>query len=297
MKVRKLFTKAYWHRKYVNYLDKTNSEKLIWTKIEELFYANTGKWLDWNHPKDINEKLMWLNRFAPSPLKTKCADKYLVREYLKEKGLDELIVPLLGVWDNPSDIDFDSLPDQFVLKCNHGSGYNIICLDKSTLDVKQTRETLKAWMSEDYSEKLFELHYKTIPRKVIAEPLLSGTAPIEYQFWCLNGEPESILVCRKNFDGTYEAGSFSLQWERLFDRKHEDKTVSFPRPPMGVEVLAEYARRLSAPFPFVRVDFFVVGKKAYLAELTFTPSANLLVKYKQEALDRLGAKLQLPKKV
>jgi len=292
----KLLSKPYWHRKYIKCLEKSGSEKLVWEQTKELYYSVTGKWLDYNCPKDLNQKLMWLTRYDQNPLKTRCADKYLVREYLKEKGLDELIVPLLGVWNDPNDIDFDNLPDQFVLKCNHGSGYNIICLDKSSLDVERTREMLRIWMSEDYSEKLFELHYKAVPRKIIAESLLSETAPIEYQFWCLNGEPESILVCRKNFDGTYDAGSFSLQWERLFDRKNEDKSVSFPRPSMGVEVLAEYARKLSSSFSFVRTDFYVVDEKVYLAELTFTPSANLLVKYKQSFLDRLGSKLILPKK-
>ena len=292
----KLLNRAYWHRKYIKCLEKLGSEKLPWEQVKELYYSVTGKWLDYKHPQDLNQKLMWLSRYDQNPLKTKCADKYLVREYAREKGLGELVIPLLGVWDNPNDIDFECLPDQFVLKCNHGSGYNIICLDKRSLNLEHTRDTLRMWMSEDYSELLFEMHYKPISRKIIAEPLLSESAPIEYQFWCLNGEPESILVCRKNFDGTYDAGSFSLQWERLFDRKNEDENVSFPCPSMGVETLAQYARTLSSPFPFVRVDFFVVGEKSYLAEMTFTPSANLLVNYKQEFLDRLGGQLQLPSK-
>ena len=169
---KKYFTKAYWHKRYVKYLGKIHSKKLIWAQVEELYYANTGKWLDWNHPKDINEKLMWLNRFAPNSLKTKCADKYLVREYVKEKGLEDLLIPLLGVWDNADEIDFESLPDRFALKCNHGCGYNIICSNKSSLDIEQTKKTLNDWLKTDYSSILFELHYKDISRKIIGEEFI-----------------------------------------------------------------------------------------------------------------------------
>ena len=290
----KLLTRAYWHRKYVEMLEITHSKNLLWAKVEELYHTNTGKWLNWRHPKDINEKLMWLNRFYQDPLKTKCADKYLVREFVKEMGLEELIIPVLGLWDNADEIDFDALPDQFALKCNHGSGYNIICLNKASADYDLIKKKLSRWMSQDYSEFLYELHYKNIPRKILAEPLLSQSAPTEYQLWCINGTPESFLVCRKNYDGTYDSGSYSLSWERLNDRINEDTSVSFPVPSVGIERLINYARILAAPFPFVRVDFYVVEDHVYLAEMTFTPSANLLVKYKQSFLDRLGEKLVLP---
>lgn len=294
MKEKKLLSRAYWHRKYVHLLERIHSDNLIWARLEELYHINTGKWLDWKHPKDINEKLMWLNRYYRNPLKTKCADKLLVRDFVKERGLAELIIPILGAWDNVNEIDFDILPEQFVLKCNHGSGYNIICLSKSTADFDSIKLKLSHWMAQDYSEVLLELHYKSIARKIIAEPLLSPIAPIEYQLWCINGDPDSFLVCRKNYDGTYDSGSYSLNWERLGERKNEDLTMEFPAPSVGIDRLIDYARVLAAPFPFVRVDFYVVDNHVYLAEMTFTPSANLLVKYKQSFLDRLGDKLVLP---
>ena len=178
-------------------------------------------------------------------------------------------------------------------------GHNVICLDKRTLDWEETKKKLNAWLDTDYSELLYEIHYKDVPRKIVCEQYIGegGVAPTEYQFWCINGSPESILACRKNLDQTYDAVSYSLTWERLFDRIGEDETVSLAKPACGLEPLTEYAKTLAAPFPFIRVDFYVVGTAIYLAEMTFTPSANLLTNYKQSFLDRLGDKLVLPAKL
>ena len=173
------------------------------------------------------------------------------------------------------------------MKCNHGSGFNVICLDKSTLDWEETKKTVNEWLDTDYSALLHEIHYKDVPRKVVCEKYIGegGVAPTEYQFWCLNGTPESILACRKNLDQTYDAVSYSLTWERLFDRIGEDETVSLAKPACGLEPLIKYAKILAEPFPFIRVDFYVVGTTIYLAEMTFTPSANLLTNYKQSFLE------------
>ena len=295
----KRWTRPYWHRKYVKFLEKIHAKNLVFAKTKELYHEVTGKWLDYSHPTDINQKLMWLTRYWRHPLKTKCADKYLVREYVKGVGLEKILIPLVGVWDRAEDIPFEALPDRFVLKCNHGSGYNVICLDKRTLDWEETTKKLNAWLDTDYSELLYEIHYKDVPRKIVCEQYIGegGVAPTEYQFWCINGVPESILACRKNLDQTYDAVSYSLTWERLFDRIGEDETVSLAKPACGLEPLIEYAKTLAAPFPFIRVDFYVVGTTIYLAEMTFTPSANLLTNYKQSFLDRLGDQLVLPEKL
>ena len=295
----KILSKPYWHRKYVKFLERIHSKDLTFEKTKEVYYNVTGKWLDYSHPEDINQKLMWLTRYWRHPLKTKCADKYLVRDYVKEKGLGNILIPLIGVWNRAEDIPFENLPDQFVLKCNHGCGYNVICLDKDSLDWEETKKTLDVWLDTDYSEVLHEIHYRNIPRRIVCEQFIGkdGSAPTEYQFWCINGVPESILACRKNLDQSYDAASYSLNWERLFDRIGEEETVQLEKPACGLESLIEYAKILAEPFPFVRVDFYVVGTAVYLAELTFTPSANLLTNYKQSFLDRLGRELVLPSKL
>lgn len=295
----KILTRPYWHRKYVRFLEKIHAKDLTFERTKELYHTMTGKWLDYSNPTDINQKLMWLTRYWRHPLKTQCADKYRVRDYVESQGLGEILIPLLGVWDRADDIPFETLPEQFVLKCNHGSGFNVICLDKGKLDWEKTKKDLDGWLATDYAELLYEIHYRNIPRKIVGERYIGegGVAPTEYQFWCINGVPESILACRKNLDQTYDAVSYSLTWERLFDRKGEDASVELEKPACGLEPLIDYAKRLAAPFPFVRVDFYVVGTAIYLAEMTFSPSANLLTNYKQSFLDRLGNMLVLPPKM
>ena len=236
---------------------------------------------------------MWLTRYWRHPLKTKCADKYLVREYVKECGLDQLLIPLLGVYNDASEINFDELPDQFVLKCNHGSGFNVICTDKHKIDYNHVRMQLNKWLQIDFSKRFLEIHYHDIPRRIVCEQLISNTAPVEYQLWCINGEVDSLLVCRKNFDGTYDAWSYSTEWKHLCDRIGECESNELSRPKQ-LEKLVEYARILAKPFPFVRADFYEVEGKVYFAELTFTPAANVLSAYKPEFIKKMGDKLALP---
>lgn len=293
--IKKLFSKNYYRRKYYAVLKIVAPKHLIWVLTKERYKSITGKSLRYQRPADINEKLAWLTRYWQHPLKTKCADKYAVRQYITEQGLGHLLIPLLGVYSSSREICFDVLPDKFVLKCNHGSGYNVICQDKSTLDIDATKKQIDEWMQTDFSRIAYEIHYKDIPRKIVCEQMISETAPMEYQFWCINGEPESILVCRKNFDHTYDAWSYSLKWEHLCDRLGEEKNAGVERP-VALEKMIEYARILSRSFPFVRVDFYEVKGRVYFAELTFTPSSNILFAYKDSFHSRLGKKLILPEK-
>lgn len=292
----KYLTKAYYQRKSRSLLTRLFPNFMYWNKAKKHYRETTGKRLNYRHPKDLNEKLMWLTRYWQHPLKTKCADKYLVREYVKECGLENILVPLIAEYDNVDQIDFDALPNSFVLKCNHGSGFNIIVRDKQQLDIEKAKKTLANWLSIDFHELFCEIHYKEIPRKIVCEQLLSQIAPTEYQCWCINGVVDSILVCRKNFDGTYDSGSYSVDWKHLFDRIGENQSNAMPKPE-NLESILNCAAILSAPFPFVRSDFYEVDGKVYFAELTFTPATNILSKYKQDFIDRLGMKLVLPKKI
>lgn len=289
----KLLTVSYYRRKLNKLLYRCFPMLRYWDKARAYYSANTDLQLSYLCPKNINEKLMWLTRFWRHPLKTKCADKFLVREYVRDCGLESLLVPLIGVYDRASEIDFDQLPDQFVLKCNHGSGYNIICLDKTKLNKGETVRQLDQWMSEDFSERQYELHYKNIPRKIVCEQLISSTAPMEYQMWCINGEVDSILACRKNFDGSYNAWSYSVDWKHICERLGEDFENELDKP-QKLDLMKVYAKKLSKPFPFVRVDFYEVNGKIYFAELTFSPAGNILSAYKRECLLRMGKKLTLP---
>ena len=141
-----------------------------------------------------------------------------------------------------------------------------------------------------------EKHYDDIPRKIVCEPLIATSAPTEYQCWCVNGEPDSLLVCRKNFDGTYDAFSYSCDFRQLFERKGEKPNEEVIARPACLEQILDYARILSADFPFVRADFYEVEGKVYFAELTFTPNCNYLLNYNEPFHQRLGSKLKLPKR-
>lgn len=232
------------------------------------FRQNIGSRLHYHHPVTLNEKLMWLNRYWQPQLKADCADKYKVRQYVQEKGLEQILIPLLGMYHNADEINFDELPEQFVLKCNHGCGYNLFCRDKQSFDVVQARNQLNKWLQEDYSQVAGERHYANIQPCIVCEQLISEKPPLEYQFWCVNGKPDSCLACRKNMDGTYDSWSYSLDWQRIYERPHENEE-NLPCP-TNYQQMQQYAEILSAPFPFVRVDFYEVNNKVYLAELTFT---------------------------
>lgn len=295
----KLFSKSYWHRKYVRFLEKKGSDEFVWAQVKELYHSVTGKWLNWNDPKDINEKLMWLNRYAPNPLKTRCADKYLVREYVKEKGLEDLLIPLFGVWDNADAIDFESLPDRFVLKCNHGCGYNIICPNKSLLNVERTKKKLNDWLKNDYSSVFYEMHYKGIPKKVICEEFIKEFEKdeiVDYKFHCFKGKVHSCLVCYNRNNGLC-LDAYSIDWERkdyVKERFHKHRKVI--EKPVNLNYMLQVSAKLSEDFDYCRVDLYELNERVRFGELTFSPAANMMEYYNQSFLDELGNCLQLPPK-
>ena len=231
------------------------------------------------NPVTLNEKLMWLklNVYADDPLVCKCADKYLVREYVKDAGCEEILNTLLGVWDRVEDIDWTALPESFALKCNHGCGYNILCPDKSKLDVDAAKTLLKRWMKQDFWKKLAETQYRRIPKKIICEAFLDDGAPVDYKIYCFHGEPSYILACAGREAGKPKFYFFDHDWKLCpitKDGKNADPGFTMERPKQ-LEKMLEYARQLSRPFPFVRADFYCVQDRIVFGELTFTPSGAL----------------------
>lgn len=235
------------------------------------------KRLNLNNPQTFNEKLNWLKLYVwpKSPLVVQCTDKYAVRKYVESVGLADTLNDLIGVWDKPEDIPWDALPEKFALKCTHGCMYNVICPDKSKLDIQTTEKQLKKWMKEKYGWYLLEKHYNAINPRIICEKYLEDDI-IDYKFFCFDGEPDFMYVS----DGlvTHINGGitfFDMDGNRLpfarTDFSERDNVVL----PECYEEMKEIARKLSKGFPFVRVDLFCVNKKIYFSELTFTPSAGL----------------------
>lgn len=264
------------------------------------YYRITGKKMDWKHPQDMSQKLLWLNRYDQSQLKADCADKYRMKEYVRFCGLDEINVPLIGVWSDPDEIDFDALPNQFAMKTNHGCGTNIICRDKSKLDVADAKRKLRDWLQMDFGKLYNELHYLRIKPCVFAEKYLptADLFQIDYKFQCINGEPYCILICAdRDASGHAQLFSYNLQWERVSLLNGEEQTLrrEFPHP-VNLEKMIAAAKTLAKPFPYVRVDFYEVEGRLYIGELTFTPYGNIMTYYKDEVLLDMGQKLILPEK-
>jgi TupA-like ATPgrasp len=232
-----------------------------------------------NHPRTYSEMLMWLKVHGRLDRYHNMADKYAVREYVTEKLGPEYVIPLLGVWDSADEIDFDKLPDKFVLKANHGCDYNVICTDKSKLDIEDTRRKLNRWIREDFYKEERELQYKGIKPKIIAEKYLEDESGQlrDYKFYCVEGVVKMIQYDVDRFTD-HKSELMDPEWNRL-------KTVQVgtfsalgpqsPKPKALPKLLAA-ARALSKDFWFVRVDLYLVGDQVYFGELTFTPGDGLV---------------------
>ena len=264
--------------------------------LAEDFKRRTGHTLDFNNLRTFTEKLQWLKIFDSTPLKSRLADKYLVRNWVSEKIGEQYLIPLLGVWDNFDDIDFDELPDQFVLKCNHGSGMNIIVRDKKSFDVTRAREKINAWLATDFASLFLELHYTNIKRKIIVEKFMPADNESDipdYKFWCFDGHVEYIQVDR-NRSTNHVQRFYSVNWEPLsfnicghtIDKKISEK-------PSSLETMLNIAKKLSAGFNFVRVDLYLIEGKIYFGEMTFTPLCGYF-KWNPEDIDYyLGSLIRL----
>lgn len=247
-----------------------------------IFYIVMDKKLDLNSPKTLNEKIMWLklNTYKNNPLITQCTDKVKVRDYIKSAGLEHILVPLYNVWDNVNDLCWDDLPDSFVLKCNHGCGYNIICPDKSKLDAQWAKKQLAVWMKTKYWRYRAEINYRHVPQRILSEKYLTmenGESLNDYKVYCFNGQAKYVLVCTGRSENNPKFYFFDNNWELSRINRHSqaaDSSFSLPKP-AHVDNMFKYAAILSKPFPFVRMDFYITGKDLFFGEMTFTPSAGI----------------------
>lgn len=272
----------------------TEYARLIQLKYEYV----TGKPFNIENPVTFNEKIQWLKAYDSTTIKTRLADKYLVRNWIAEKIGEEYLVPLLGVWDKFEDIDFECLPNSFALKCNHGSGWNLIVLNKADIDIQEAKEKFDNWMSTNFAFLGGEIHYRDIPPKIIAEQYLDMSGGIkDYKFYCFRGTP--VIVTVDLFSGMpgHIRSVYDMDWNKV------DLRITWPdggrlleKKPYNFELMKSFASLLSEEFAFVRVDFFEVRGCLYMGEMTFTPM-NGRGKFDPPIWDRkLGDMLMLPKK-
>lgn len=257
-----------------------------------------GKLPNFKNPKTFNEKLQWLKLYNRQPEYTTMVDKYEVKKYIAEKIGEEYLIPTLGVWEKFEDIDFEKLPNQFVLKCTHNSGGLVICQDKSKLDIEEAKRKIHASMKENYYWYSREWPYKNVTPRIIAEPYMvdeSGTELKDYKIFNFNGTPKLIEVDYNRFIG-HKRNLYSTDWKYLDIRIHypNDSTVQIEKP-VCLDKLLELAGKLSEGIPHVRTDFYVINGKIYFGELTFFHGAGW-DKFTPEAFgEEMGSWLELPK--
>ena len=248
-----------------------------------------------DNPITLQDKINWLKVYDNTQLKTKCADKILLHEYSKEKLGKDICVPILKIYNDANDIILDELPDKFVLKCNHGWNMVIICTDKNKLDLCNSIKKLNYWKTIDFGKKTLQLHYSDIVPQIYAEKYLTnGNYLIDYKFWCFHGEPQFYTI---NSDNGHQNSTDIIYYNIKDDSDMEvyKKTLNNVKynKPTKFNEMVEYARKLSADFKFVRVDFYEVDDIIYLGELTFTPG-NGYFQYKNEDIAiKLGKLLNL----
>lgn len=269
------------------------------------FYkVNTGKKLNLNNPTEFKEKLQWLklNTYYKNPIITQCADKVEVRKYVESKGLSYILNNIIGVYSSFDEIDWESLPPKFALKCNHGCGYNLICTNKNKMEREGVKKIVDKWMKEKYWYKFAEVNYKFIIPKIIIENYLDtdqGFLPNDYKFYCFHGRPICVLVMIGR-DKEMHAAFVDLEYRIIkLNEKYSVTDFEMPEKPKCFENMVEIAKTLSADFPFVRVDLYDNNGTVIFGELTFTPAGGYQtsetdIQMMDGTLTTMGELLQLP---
>ena len=254
------------------------------------YLISCKKMLNLRHPTGFNEKLQWLKLNDRKPVYTQMVDKIEAKKLVAGKLGDDFIIPTLGVWDRVDEIDFDSLPDRFVIKCSHDSGGLVICRDKSRFDRESAKRKINESLNRNYYWLGREWPYRNVKPRILAEQFMSevdlskgfeGSSTVElgltdYKFYCFNGEPRFLYVSKGLEDHSTALMSFvSMDWELTeFQRSDFASFGSLPEKPATFEQMKSIAGVLSEGIPFVRVDLYEIAGRVYFSEMSFTPSSG-----------------------
>ena len=243
-------------------------------KEEEKYYAKERRTIfkKYNESNIItfNDKINWILIHDTNKLKGKCADKILLHDYAKKKIGKDICNKILKIYNNEEEIDLNQLPQQFILKTNHGSGYNIIVEDKNSLNFDEAKKQLKEWLKIDYGKIACEFHYSFIKKKIFAEEYI-GKELKNYKFLCYDGKPKYVYLSRTE-NGTKYRNFYDMNWTFInfvcLSQPHP--TYKYEKPKF-FELMKEYAKKLASDFKFVRVDLYELENEVRLGELTFSP--------------------------
>lgn len=274
--------------------------------VKWMYYMQTGRRLNLNAPQSFSEKMQWLKLYNRRPEYTTMVDKYAVKAYVANIIGEEYIIPTIGVWDSPDQIDWDSLPKQFVLKTTHGGGNKgvIVCTDKDKLDKDATVRKLKSSLKLDLYKTLAEWPYKNVKRRIIAEEYLSDgfekgndSVPhdlVDYKYLCFNGKPLCcMVVSNRRTNKSYDF--FDNDWNHMPIRLHNFPNAKIkPAKPRNHETMLSLAAKIAAGHPHLRVDFYDVEGKVYFGEITFFTLSGYNTITPEEWDIKLGSYIQLP---
>lgn len=285
----------------IRYLGKHNPKKLA----DRLHKKRVGHHIDWENPTTLNEKINWLKFYSDTSLWSRLSDKYAVRGFVKEKGLSEILIPLLGHWSTPEKIEWDTLPKSFILKATHGSGDAEVVKDKDDIDRKRVTEYFRRKLSEPFGLETAEPHYLRITPSIVAEELLDisaqgvdSTSIVDYKIWCFDGKAHYIWTCANRKNQTTEVMTYDIEWnahpEFCMFNSHYKKGKPLPKP-QNFDKMIEIAEILSDGFPCVRVDLYNLNGRIYFGEMTFTSLCGYMNFYTDDFQKHCGSLITLPK--
>lgn len=266
------------------------------------FYKEFGRFPNWKNPQTFSEKLQWLKLYDRKPEYTTMVDKYAVKKFVANIIGEEYVIPTIGVWDRPEDIEWDKLPNQFVLKTTHGGGNDgvVICQDKATFNKQHAIDLLNKDLKSDLYVVWREWPYKNVPKRILAEKYIEPNSETkdlsDYKFFCFDGEVKGLFVAteRQNPNEEVKFDFFDEKYKHLPLRQGHDHAKVIPPKPKNFELMKQLAEKLSKGIPHVRVDFYDIGDKVLFGEMTFFHFSGL-VKFEPEEWDyKFGEWLKLP---
>lgn len=270
--------------------------------ITKQYKNRTGKELDLKNPKTFNEKIQWLKLNYHNEIMHDCVDKYEVRKIVQSKIGEEVLIKNYGIWDKFEDINFNELPDEFILKLTNGSSFNYICTKKTKKEIRKMRRRFKMWLKVDYYKYGKEWAYKGVKNRIICEELLkpsSGNPPEDYRFFCFNGK---VFCFSVDYDSVVNGIKNSNYKRNIYDRdgnkidaiiEYKNKEGITEEKNNYIDKMIEYAETLSKGFPHARIDFYCFDGKIYFGEITFYHSSGYQ-NFKPDSFElMLGENLEL----
>ena len=289
------------YRALIGWVNKNFPVAMTKLRFKKYFHRS----MNLKNPQDINEKISWLELYSDTSEWTRLADKYAVREYVKECGLEDTLNTLYGRWDREVDIDWDKFPNQFVLKSNNGSGTVMVIKDKSSLNIPEVVVELNHWLTKKVVPDTTEYHYWPITPCLIAEELLIASPEeqkissslVDYKIWCFHGKPFSCWTCYNREGDSTDVMTYDLNWNAhpewsVFTEHYRGKLLPKPK---NFDRMIEVASKLSSGFPEMRVDLYNIDGRIYFGECTFTSLGGTMNFYTDDYLLEMGRQVDLGK--